>query len=332
MKPFEYNRAASVEHALDLKANHAPDLAQLLAGGTDLLTLMKAGVSRPDRLIDIKRLLDLVPGIEDAPDGITVSALTTLADLEDHEPLAQRHPLLREALRVTATAQLRRMATLGGNLLQRPRCWYFRNERFTCWLKGGETCPARSGRNEHHGIFGDSPCVAVHPSDLAACLIAADAEVRLRGRHAEERVLPVESFFAMPRAERRRESVLENELLTSVRIPNAPGMRSTYVKAMDRKAWGFALVGVAAAVRIENGTYTAARIALSGVAPVPWRAAAAEERLMGRRTDDVETARAAARAAARDAVALAHNGYKIPLLQALVREALRRVSVERPEG
>ncbi len=214
------------------------------------------------------------------------------------------------------------MATIGGNLLQRPRCWYFRAKDFHCWLKGGNECHARDGENQQHALFGESPCVAVHPSDAASALVALDATVRLRSS-AGERTLSVADLFAEPTEERRTETVIRpDELIVDVRLPaSAAGTRSTYRKAMDRKVWAFALVGVAALMRMDGGAVADARIVLSGVASIPWRAQAAEQALIGQPATPERIA-AAAEGTVAVAQPLSHNGYKVPLARNLVRQAL----------
>ena len=256
---------------------------------------------------------------------MTLGALATLTEIETSPLLKERYPALAEAAAVAATPQLRNMTTIGGNLLQRPRCWYFRNPRFYCWLKGGDDCPARDGENQFHALFGGGPCVAVHPSDLAPALVALEAEVRLRGAGGE-RVVPLADFYALPTDDRRTETVIRgDELVLSVRIPPLPaGTRSTYLKAMDRKVWAFALVGVAAVVRLAAGggrRIEHARLVLGGVAPIPWRVTAAEQALIGAEPTGEAFARAA-EAALAEAAPLAHNGYKVPLAKALIRRAL----------
>ena len=324
MRQFEYASPATVDEAIELLGRDGDGTIRLLAGGTDLLTLMKADIATPSRLLNIKQLDGLRAGIEEASDGLTLHALTTLTEIETLPVIRQRYPLLVEAAEVAATPQLRNMATLGGNLLQRPRCWYFRNPRFHCWLKGGEECQARDGENDRHALFGDSPCVAVHPSDLAPALLALDAEVRLRGQGGE-RTLPIAEFFALPTEERRAETVVAgDELLLSVHIPATPdGTRSTYLKAMDRKVWAFALVGVAALMRVApDGRWIEdARLTLGGVAPIPWRLEAAEQELIGAEPSEALFDRAA-EAALAGAAPLEHNGYKVPLARALIRRAL----------
>ena len=324
MRSFDYTSptaVADVIELLDANANVRP-----LAGGTDLLTLMKADLAAPDQLINIKQLEDLPRGIEETDGGLSVGALTTLSEIETSDVIRKRFRALAEAVSLAATPQLRNMATLGGNLLQRPRCWYFRNAQFNCWLKGGDECPARDGENQLHAIFDASPCVAVHPSDPAAALLALGASVRLRGRGGE-RTVPLDEFFAAPDDARRTENTLApDELVLSIEIPAQPGgTRSTYLKAMDRKVWAFALVGVAATLQVENGTITAARLVLSGVANTPHRVTAAEDLLVGAKPSEEMFAQAADAALA-DAVPLEQNGYKVQLAKALVRRALAAIA------
>lgn len=324
MRVFEYTRASTVDEAPGLVAgaHTLQNGSRFLAGGTDLLTLMKADVLQPSRLVDIKRAEGLPRGIEEGERGLTLGALVTLGELERHPAIAERYRALAEAVGLAATPQLRNMATIGGNLLQRPRCWYYRSSLFHCWLKGGTECQARDGENQHHAIFGESPCVATHPSDPATALIVLDATVRLRGGSGE-RTLPVEALFAEPTEERRTETVIgPDELLLDVSLPApAAGTRSTYLKAMDRKVWAFALVGVAASLRLDGRAVAEARIVLSGVAPIPWRARAAEQELIGQDATPERIACAAERAL-EGAHPLEQNGYKVPLAQNLVRRAL----------
>ncbi len=325
MRHFEYTSPATVSEAIEFLSADGDGAVRPLAGGTDLLPLMKSDITAPARLINIKQLDGLRAGVDESADGVTLHALTTLADIETNEVIKQRYPLLAEAAAVAATPQLRNMATLGGNLLQRPRCWYFRNPRFHCWLKGGEECQAREGENQLHALFGDSPCVAVHPSDLPPALIALDAEVRLLGPGGE-RAVPLAEFFALPVAERRTENLLDDdELIVSVLLPPLPtGTRGTYLKAMDRHVWAFALVSVAAVLRLGGASgrrIEDARLVLGGVAPIPWRISAAEQQLVGAEAGAELFDRVADTALA-DAAPLRHNGYKVSLAKALIRRAL----------
>jgi xanthine dehydrogenase YagS FAD-binding subunit len=331
MRPFEYTSPATIDEAIALlgQDGHKREggmrpLAgvQPLAGGTDLLTLMKSDVAAPSRLLNIKRLAGLPSGIEDMAQGLTLGALTTLSDIETHPIIQQRYPLLAQAAAVAATPQLRNMATLGGNLLQRPRCWYFRSRLLPCWLKGGDDCPAHEGENQFHALFGGGPCYAVHPSDLAPALVALDAQVRLQGSGGT-RTVPMAEFFALPTEGRRQETAIgRDELLLSVWLPPLPeGTRTVYLKAMDRQVWAFALVSVAAAVRLEGRRVAEVRLVLGGVAPIPWRASAAERELRGAGVDDGVFARAS-EAALAGAEPLRQNGYKVSLAHALIRRAL----------
>ena len=320
MRAFSYHAPSTLSDAFAfLDARTRP-----LAGGTDLLTLMKADLVAPERLVNVKALLPR--GIAAGTDGLTIGALTTLEEIEKDAAVAKRYAALAKAAAVAASPQLRNMATIGGNLLQRPRCWYFRNPRLDCWLKGGEHCPARDGENRLHAVFGPGPCHAVHPSDLAPALAAFDAQVLLQSPRGE-RALPLEIFFTLPSAGRRTENVLApDELIVSLRLPPTPeGTKSVYLKAMDRKQWAFALVAVAAVLQLEGRRVVHAHIVLGGVATIPWRAASAERALVGGDLSAATLERAAA-AALEEALPLAHNAYKLPLARALVRRALESLA------
>jgi xanthine dehydrogenase YagS FAD-binding subunit len=320
MREFAYTSAPSVDAALEMLSLSGDGTIRPLAGGTDLLTLMKADIVAPDQLIDIKRANGLSSSIEETTDGLRIGALATLAAIETHQGIRERYSALAEAAAIAATPQLRNMATIGGNLLQRPRCWYYRNPLFHCWLKGGDTCDARDGQNRLHALFGDSPCVATHPSDPANALLALDATVTVRGASGERQV-SLSDLFALPRDDHRLETTLQpGELIVEIQLPAAPPP-STYLKAMDRSVWAFALVSVAAAYRIVDGKIEDARLVLGGVAPIPWRVAVAEQVLNGS-TPDAATFARAATAALADARPLDHNGYKVPLAETLIRRAL----------
>jgi xanthine dehydrogenase YagS FAD-binding subunit len=321
MRPFDYVRPETMAEAFTLLGQEAGGV-RVLAGGTDLLPLMKTDLTAPERLMDIKRLDQMPRDIAATAEEVTLGALTTLTAIETHALIQERYTLLAEAAALAATPQLRNMATLGGNLLQRPRCWYFRHPHIDCWLKGSDTCPAKDGQNQLHALFGAGPCYAVHPSDLAPALLALEADVRLMGP-VEERRLPLAEFFVCPEPERRLEVTKdEDELLLAVHLPPLPaGTRSTYLKAMDRKTWAFALVGVAAAMHMEAQTVTDVRLVLSGVAPIPWRLTAAETVLVGHTISEERVTQAAEQALS-GAMPLSHNTYKIPLAKHLIRRAL----------
>jgi xanthine dehydrogenase YagS FAD-binding subunit len=240
MRQFEYIRPQTVQETIDLLSDQQDGQTRPLAGGTDLLTLMKEEIANPERLLDVKRLSDLPRSISENGDGLSLGALTTLADIEISPLVQERYPLLSIAAAIAATPQLRNMATLGGNLLQRPRCWYYRSPHANCWLKGGDDCPAYDGHNERHALFAGGPCYAVHPSDLAPALLALDATVRLRGSRGE-RTLPLADFFAPPEEGRRRETVLQSdELVLFHRPATPPARRPKYLPQSDgTKSLGF---------------------------------------------------------------------------------------------
>jgi xanthine dehydrogenase YagS FAD-binding subunit len=321
MRPFDYVQPASVREAIGLLDGDGE--SRLLAGGTDLLTLMKLDLATPGRLVDLKRLPELDDAIAPTDDGgLRIGALATLGQIEDHPLVVEPYRALAEAAGLAATPQLRNMATIGGNLLQRPRCWYYRNPHVSCWLKEGDDCPAREGDNRYHALFGDSPCVAVHPSDPATALLALDATVAVTGPGGE-RAIPLTELFRLPTDDSRTETSLgAREMITAVTLPpDASGGRSAYLKAMDRKVWAFATVAVAASLVIENGVVREARLVLGGVAPIPWSLPEAANLLVGEAPSDALFARVAD-AALEGAAPLAHNGYKLPLLKTLIRRAL----------
>ncbi len=245
--------------------------------------------------------------------------------------LAERLPMLAQAVADAATPQLRAMATVGGNLLQRTRCWYFRGP-FDCWLKGGDTCFMRDGENKYAAIFDQGPCVSAHPSDLAPALVALDATVTLASVSGQ-RTLPVAELLAPPTDDERIEYRLRpGELLTEIRIPAQPdNSHGVYLKAMDRRAWAFALVSAAAQLTIEGGKVTRARLVLGGVANVPWRVTDAEKLLEGQALTP-ELAAQAAEMAITGATPLAHNSYKVPLARELARRALLSAAKMWPEN
>jgi xanthine dehydrogenase YagS FAD-binding subunit len=314
--PFTYEGAGSDLTAL------AEAGTQALAGGTDLLPLHKLGLARPERILDIKTSR-LPSTIEEVEDRWRIGALATLADVEDHAGLRTALPLLGQAVEQAATRQLRNRATVGGNLLQQPRCRYYRSEGVTCWYAGGDDCPAREGRNEHHAIFKTSPCVAVQPSDLASALVCADASVVLL-EGDDERTVPVAELLLPPTDDRRSLHRLPSgTAIAAVTVPQRAGRRSAYRKAMDRAAWQFALAGVAASIDADSdGTVTGASVVASGVAAVPWRLHAVEDALVGGRLDR-DAIDAAAASAGERAEPLDENGYKLALLRGLVRRTLQ---------
>ncbi len=321
---FAYVRPDSLREAVRQLAEPG---ARLHAGGTDLLGCLRDGVFEAQRLVSLSGLPEL-RGVDQRPDGsLRLGALATLSEIAAHPRLNERVPALCQGAAAAASPQLRHQGTLGGNLCQRPRCWYFRGD-FPCARKGGDTCFAVQGENELHALFGGAGCVAVHPSDTASPLAALEARLRLVGP-AGERTLPLEDFFVGPAQDLSRENVLmPGEILTEVLIPARPaGERSLYRKVRARGAWDFALAGAAVALQLSGGSVGAARVVLSGVALRPWRAKAAEAALVGKPLD-AAAASAAGAAAALGAEPLEQNGYKVDLVRGVVEAALLDLAAE----
>ncbi len=323
MRSFTYSRADDVAGAVH--AITAEPGTQLIAGGTNLLDLMKEDIARPTHLIDITHLP--LAAIEETPEGgLRLGALVTNADTAYHEQVERRYPLLSKAILAGASPQLRNMATNGGNLLQRTRCYYFYDTATPCNKREpGSGCPAITGYNRIHAILGGSEhCIAVHPSDMCVALAALGATVRVLG-DGGERVIPFADFHRLPGDRPERDTTLESgEIILSVDLP-AKGFAEhhAYLKLRDRASYAFALVSVAAALELDGGTITEARLALGGVAHKPWRDTAAEDLLRGRPAAD-ESFRQAADLIVRDARGFAHNAFKIELARRAIVRALRQ--------
>jgi xanthine dehydrogenase YagS FAD-binding subunit len=320
MQQLAYHRAASEGAALALAANH-PDAA-FIAGGTDLLQLFKQGPAAPARLIDISRLP--FDRIEPRTYALRIGALARLADVARHPDVRRDWPALAQAIEASASPQVRNLATVGGNLLQRTRCAYFRSADLPCNKREpGSGCAARNGENRLHAIFGASPsCAATHASDLAVALLALDAAVHVR-HHESARTLPIAELFRLPGDTPERDSALTaGELIVAVEVPRGTAARrSGYLKVRDRASFEFAVASVAVALEIEDGVIRSARLAAGGVGTVPWRLLASEQALAGSRAESAAFDAAAAHAGD-GAEPLSQNGFKIELLRRAVRRAL----------
>lgn len=319
MKPFAYTRAADQGTAIQSVAREPG--AKFIAGGTNLIDLMKEEVEQPDRLVDITRL-PLVEITELADGGLRLGTLATNSATANHPLVRERYPVLSQAILAGASAQLRNKATNGGNLMQRTRCYYFYDVAIPCNKRApGSGCGALAGFNRIHAIFGTSPqCIATHPSDMCVALVALDAVVRVRGP-AGERTIPINDFHRLPGATPQRDTNLgRDELITAIDLPASPfAQRSYYLKVRDRASYAFVLVSVAAALDIQGGAIRQARVAMGGVAHKPWRATEAERALVGARADE-QTFRKAAEAAMKGARGYEHNGFKVEMgRRALVR-------------
>lgn len=327
MRPFEYVRATEIGSGSAAVA--ANPQAKFLAGGTNLLDLMKEDVERPSRLVDITRLP--LRHIQRTTTGISIGALATNTETANHPLIRENYPLLTQAIVAGASGQLRNMATNGGNLLQRTRCQYFYDTSMPCNKReAGTGCGAREGLNRIHAILGWSQaCVATYPGDMANALNALDANVRVRAPDGRERTVPVTDFHRLPGDTPQRDTNLEHgELIVAIDLPvpaAAFARNSYYLKVRDRASYAFALIAVAAALDISEGRIRQARIVLGGVAHKPWRSAEAETVLTGRSATE-ESFRRAADAALRDARPLAHNAYKVELGKRSVVRALMRAA------
>jgi len=293
-------------------------------GGSDLFGLMKDRVATPDVLIYLKNIKAL-DGVTAGRSGTRIGGQITLTALSKHDAIRRQYRVLAEAAETVATPQIRNVATLAGNVCQRPWCWYFRNG-FPCLKNGGNSCFSAAGENEFHAIFGGGPSYIVHPSDTAPALVALDASFRITGPSGE-RTVPASQFFALPTVDAARENVLsDDEVLAEMTLPPAaPGTRSGYHKVMDREVWTHAIVSAAVVLQIDSGVCKSARIVLGGVAPVPWRLLAAEQMLAGQRITP-ELAAKAGEKAIEGARPLQKNRYKVPMTQALVARAVQEVA------
>lgn len=318
MPNFSYVRARTVDEAVEHLSQPG---AAAHAGGTDLLGCLHDGVFGVDKVVSLSRL-DELRGVTPTRDGgLRLGALAGISEIAASPVVRESFPGLAQAASEVGSPQLRNQGTLGGNLCQRPRCWYFRGE-FHCAKKGGAQCFAVDGENRYHAIFGGGPCFIVHPSDTAPMLVALDASVRIAGPEGT-RTVPLAGFYELPADNLEGETVLgPGEIVTEVEVPPpGAGAKSSFRKVRERGAWDFALASVALAVRLAGRRVEEARIVLGGVAPIPWRVPAAEDAIRGKELD-APTAAAAAAAAVAGAEPLEQNGFKVALVRGIVEESL----------
>jgi xanthine dehydrogenase YagS FAD-binding subunit len=322
MPHFELYQPDTLENAIDLAKRIGPD-AWFLAGGHDSLDWFKDRVKRPKAVIEIAGIKELA-GLRETADGLEIGALTKLVEIENSPLVREKYSLLSTAAGRVASPQIRNAGTLGGNLCQDTRCWYYRYG-VSCYRAGGITCYADTpqGQNREHCLFGASRCVAVSPSDLATASVTLDAKMVIRGPGGE-RVVPAEEFFIGPAKDITRMTALEQgEVLTAVRYPKTwAGATFYFEKVTDRNTWDFALVSVAAAMFVEDGTIKNIRLACGAVECVPRRLTAVERSLIGTAKNE-ESAVRAGKMAIEGATALTYNHFKMPLMENLVRRAIR---------
>ena len=322
MPSFDLYQPASVADALNLLDRHGRD-AWLMAGGLDSFDWLKDRIKKPKAVIDLSGISEL-QGIRELNDGLEIGAMTTLTEVVRHPTIRERYGLLVEAAEHAASPQIRNQGTIGGNVSQDTRCWYYRTGWF-CYRAGGNICYADTptAMNREHAILGADRCVAVNPSDTAPALIALDASMVLRSKSGE-RVVPAEEYFIGPGTDITRMTILQpDDLLTAIRLPGTwAGARFYFEKVRDRNVWDFALVSVASAMSGSGETIDRVRIAVNGVAARPLRLRAVEDAVRGKARNE-ETAKLAGDLAIEGAAPLQHNAYEVPLMRNLVKRAIR---------
>ena len=320
MEKFHYINPPNLEKAIELLDSNWQ--TKVIAGGTDLLGEMKDYVESPKRVINLKA----IPGlnqIEIDDNGITIGAMVTLADIAEHAEIQKNYTALASAAGAVASPQIRNVGTLGGNLCQRPRCWYYRDPDTVCLKKGGDVCYALSGLNKYHAIFGGGPVYIVHPSDTAPALVALGAKVTILGQK-EQRTIPIEEFFILPKVSNPfRENVLKpNEIVTQIHIPKpSANTTSFYIKVRERGSFDFALVSIAGVFELKGQKCQNVSLILGGVAPAPWRSYEAETILRGENLSE-NLGERAGKAAVRNADPMSDNAYKVTLTKNLIKRAV----------
>jgi xanthine dehydrogenase YagS FAD-binding subunit len=320
---FSYVRPKSVDEAIKHLSSEG---ARAHAGGTDLLGCLRDNVFEARMVVSLAGIKGL-RGISKGPDGgLRIGTLTTLTEVAQNRDIQKHYTALARAASEVASPQLRNQGTVGGNICQKPRCWYYRGD-FHCLRKGGEQCFAFGGENAYHCILGGENCYIVHPSDVAPALAALGARVLIKGPKGK-RTLPLEAFYVLPAKDWTRETVLlQGEVVTDIELPPpAEGLTSSYRKVRARRSWDFALAGVALAIVFDGPRVKRARVFLSGAAPIPWRSKEVEEVIAGKEMDAEATSKAAA-AAVKNAEPLEQNAYKVPLFKAVIEEELRAISL-----
>jgi xanthine dehydrogenase YagS FAD-binding subunit len=322
MPNFSYIRPRSLKEAIQ---HVSSDGVRVHAGGTDLLGCLRDNIFGTKKVVSISGLKELRFIRETKEGGLRIGTLTTISEIANSKRVRDRYPGLAKAASEVASPQLRNQGTIGGNLCQKPRCWYYRGE-FHCLRKGGNTCYAYQGENQFHCIFGSGHiCYITHPSDAATALVAYEATLRIAGPKGM-RLLPIEKFYVLPGQDVEKETVLKsNEILTEILLPpQSKDLRSSYRKVRARQSLDFALAGVALALKFKEDRVERARVVLSGAAPVPWRSKEAEQVLIGNRLN-TDTIKRAVDAALKNAQPLEKNGYKISLFRGILEEELRAI-------
>ncbi len=325
MRSFKYYAATSWEDAVAVLSKN--ERAQVIAGGSDLLGWIKddlvgPGSPRADILVDIRTIANTNYIKFDAATGLKLGPLTTITSIAESREIQQNYPLLAKAATLPASPAIRNVGTIGGNIMQRPRCWYLRGKDFNCYKKGGDFCFAVTGENQYHAILEGELCYIVHPSDTAPALIALNASAKIAGPSGMKDV-SFDKFFIGPRTNVLKETILEhNEILAEISIPkSAEGTKSAYFKVTQRDVYDFAIVGVAVNAQVEGGVWKDGRVVLSGVAPTPHRSTAAEEALKGQKIDE-KVAKEVGERAMLKARPMSQNTYKVDIAKNLIARAV----------
>jgi xanthine dehydrogenase YagS FAD-binding subunit len=320
VKAFSYVNPKNEKEAIGALSAE-PDKVMPLAGGQDLLARLKDYIAEPDRVVNVKGALDAtvtaMPG-----GGLKIGAAMKIADLAEHAQVVKLYPAMALAATEVGTSQIRNQGTVGGNLNQRPRCWYFRNEEFVCFKKGGNVCFSPAGENQFHAIFGNGPSFIVHPSSLAVPSVAYGATFRLAGPKGE-RMVAAADYFTMPTLQNvRTENVLApNELLTHVILPAPGAVKSGHYEVRYKESHDWPIAFATVVIAMTGDTIKSARVVMGAVAPIPWRSQAAETALVGKPLNEA-TAAAAAEAALREARPLSQNAYKVQVAKTAVKRAI----------
>ncbi|MEZ4867323.1 MAG: xanthine dehydrogenase family protein subunit M [Caldilineaceae bacterium] len=325
MRKLNYYAATSWEDAVNALTNN--ENAQVIAGGSDLLGWIKddlygPGAPRAQVLVDIRTIPDTNYINYDQSAGLKMGALTTLTSIEESADVQANFPSIAQAAGAPASPAIRNVGTIGGNLLQRPRCWYLRGREFPCYKKGGDFCFSVTGENQYHAILDGELCYIVHPSDTAPALMALNATAHVAGPDGAKEI-SFDDFFIGPRVDVLKETVLQsNELLTDISIPqSSAGMKSVFLKVTQRNVYDFAIISVAVAANITDGVWQDGRIVLGGVAPTPYRATTAEDVLRGQKVTD-ELARDAGERPLLNARPMTYNAYKVDMTKKLIHQAI----------
>jgi len=322
MNNFEYKQPKNLEEASQWLAD--PSVKSIpFAGGSDLLGLIKHHIEKPDILVNLKAIDDLSQINYDENEGLSIGSQVKIAEIAEHKIIRQKYPVLAEAASQVASPQLRNMGTLGGNLCQRPRCWYFRGN-FDCLRKGGDICFAIGGENKYHCIVGGGPCYIVHPSDTAVALFALDARISIYSK-GETRTIPINDFYILPDENVLKENILKpGEFITEINVPKPEITQSTYTKFKERAAWDFAVVSIASALQVTGKKVKAGKLAFGGVAPRPWMDKELNQNLSGLELNENAIENFAS-VAFSDTEPMEKNEYKILLARNLLKKMLKEI-------